>query len=224
MVEGRAVPPDRGHVGGVAAEQQRGSPPTPGRARRDARASPRPAASRRASRASAALMPPPRAGSSIAGERRELRVPAIAPSPSAGAPPRRSPRPAPDRPSRASDRVGLRAGRRRRRCRSRPGSASMPVEGAGEATTGRRHRHRLQHLVLDAARDARAARPPPSAAASQGRTSATSPVTITPGRRPSARPRASARGRRSRSGRRAGRRISGRTVVGEGDHGSTLGR
>ena len=61
-------------------------------------------------------------------------------------------------------RIGVRsaAPRRWRRSRRRPaassrsvpGIASMPSSACGDTTTGVRHRHRFEHLVLDAARDA----------------------------------------------------------------------
>ena len=119
-------------------------------ARRDARATPsarRPLGRRWRARS---CRLPVRGEAEHGGERREPRVPAIA----------RLHLPAGGRADRGGARRARRAGARTASAwsaassatiRSRPGTASMPSKAAGEATTGRRHRHRLQHLVLDAA-------------------------------------------------------------------------
>ena len=153
MVEGRAVPPDRGDVGGVAAEQQRGSPPRRGRARRDARARPSArrvraamASARHAAALSAARPSIAASGASCASQRIALvHPPARGPADGRGA-----------RPASASRRehgLGLRLGAvGDEQVAARLGLDA--VEGAGRGDDRAGHRHRLEHLVLDAAGDA----------------------------------------------------------------------
>ena len=180
MVEGRAVPPDRGHVGRVAREQQqdRRRRRAPSAARWRAPGAIGAAASARGW--ASAVMPPPGRGRA-----RSSRPAARAGRPSDSA----STMPAPRRPAeRAGRGPGRRAGqrsprpaprRRRRRSGRGPARPRCPRRRRARRPPARRHRHRLEHLVLDAARDPSGATTT-SAAASQGRTSATSPVTITP--------------------------------------------
>ena len=139
MVEGRAVPPDRDHVGRVAVEEEEDRRRRRRRGRRDACASPVDAGrarllDRRGSRS--CRRPPARRGRPSRRAARAAR-PSDRPAPSC----RRA-----ARADRRGARRGRRAGRRSPRpaprhssatSRSRPGSASIPSKAAGEATTGR---------------------------------------------------------------------------------------
>ena len=152
MVEGRAVPPDRGDVGSVAMEQRehRRRRPAPSAARcvRQSEALRR-AGDRQSDRSCRRLCS---SAADDLGERREPALPAIGRSTRSGAArPSRCAASRGDR-SAAPDRAGHRPAASAT-SRSRPGSASIPSKAAGRRDDRPRHRHRLEHLVLDAARD-----------------------------------------------------------------------
>ncbi len=172
-----AMPPRR-------AGRAAGSPPPRSRARADARASRLRRVSARgiASRGHAAALP--RVEADHAAERGEPRVPAVVADHPFARRAAHARRPAPahrartgwQRPARPASSATS---------RSRPGTASIPSKAPGEATTGRAIAIASSTLFW-MPRAIRSGATTTDAAASQGRTSGTSPVTMTPGRPASA--------------------------------------